>query len=174
MPLANLTSSDAKAVVSAALAEVLDIIKDDDSGLSSNCSKCIAALSVGQLVAQLAPKLLPDALVTLCKTAKWVSNATCQSTYEAGSFGASWAQILAKADVTGVDGRHICAYLSGTFCPQPPPFPVTAKFPKPRPTNIKKPCRSGKRAKVLHMSDLHLGKQKLSVQMLKSFTNSPV
>ncbi|OIW29917.1 sphingomyelin phosphodiesterase [Coniochaeta ligniaria NRRL 30616] len=156
VPLANLTSADAEAVVSAALAEVLSIIHDTNSALSNNCSKCIAALSVGQLAARLAPTLLPDALVTLCKTTQWASNTTCQNTYEAGSFGAPWTQILAKADVTGVDGQQICAYLSGTFCPQPAVFSVKATFPKPKPTKIRKPCRSGNRVKVLHMSDLHL------------------
>lgn len=157
-PLANLTSSGTAAVVSAALTEVLNIIQANDSGLSSNCSRCIAALSVGQLAARLAPTLLPNAMITLCKTMKWASNATCQSTYEAGAFGAPWTQILAKADVSGVDGRYICAYLSSTFCPQPPVIPVKAEFPKPKPTSVRKPCRSGKRAKVLHLSDLHLGK----------------
>ena len=158
VPIANLTGSDADAVVSAALAEVLNIISGNDSGLSNNCSKCVAALSVGQLASRLAPTLLPNALVDLCKATRWASNATCQNTYEAGSFGAPWTQILAKADVTGVDGRYICAYLSGTFCPQPSVVPVKVKFPKPRPTKIMKLCRRGKRVKVLHISDLHLGK----------------
>lgn len=176
MPIANLTQSDADAFVSAALTEVLDIIQDSSSGLSGNCSKCIAALSVGQLVAKLAPTLLPDAMVSLCKTTRWASNSTCQNTYEAGSFGAPWTQILAKADVIGVDGQQICAYLSGTFCPQPPVYSVKANFPKPKPTKSKKPCRSGKRVKVLHMSDLHLGKQHLSglYVLLGLSANSPV
>lgn len=158
VPVANLTDSSAAAFVSAALGEVLSIIQANDSGLSNNCSRCVAALSVGQLAARFAPTLLPDALVTLCKTTGWASNATCQTTYEAGAFGAPWTQILAKADVGGVDGRYICNYLSGTFCPLPPVIPVKAKFPKPRPNKVKTPCRSGKRAKVLHLSDLHLGR----------------
>lgn len=152
--LTNLTNTTAHAIVSEALSQVLDIIHD--SGASSNCSRCIAALSVGQMAARLAPMLLPDAMIALCKTTKWASNSSCQNTYEAGSFGAPWTQILAKADVTGQDGRFICSYLSGTFCSQPAVIPVKAKFPKPKPTKIKKPCRSGKRAKVLHLSDLHL------------------
>jgi hypothetical protein len=158
VPAANLTNSSADAVVSAALAEVLNIIYSNDSGLQSNCSRCIAALSVGKLAARLAPTLLPDAMVALCKTTRWSSNTTCQNTYEAGSFGAPWTQILAKADVTGLDGRYICSYLSGSFCSQPPVIPVKAKFPKPKPVNTTKPSRSGKRVKVLHLSDLHLGK----------------
>ncbi len=157
VPAANLTASSSKSLVSAALDTVMGIIASSNSGLSSNCSKCVAALSVGQLVAKLAPTYLPDAMIALCQASKFASNASCISTYEAGSFGASWTQILAKAELAGLDGRYICSSLSTTFCPSPPVTPVKATFPKSRPTNLKQPSRSGKRVKVLHMSDLHLG-----------------
>jgi hypothetical protein len=157
-PLANLTDGDAKAVVSAAMDEILNILNASNTGFNGNCSRCIAALSVGQMVAKLAPTYLPDAMVLLCQKTQFLSNASCQNTYEAGSFGAPWTQILAKADVTGQDGRFICASLSSNFCTQPPVIPVNATFPKPKPTKLKKPCRSGKRVKVFHLSDLHLGK----------------
>ena len=159
VPLANLSSSNAEALVSAATTKILGILESNHSGLSSNCSKCVAALAIGQFVARLAPTHLPDAMVALCKATKFNTNSSCQNTYEATSFGAPWTQILAKADVTGLDGRYICASLSTTFCSAPPVIPVKAKFPKPRPENPKQPARSGTKVKVLHMSDLHLGEQ---------------
>ncbi|KAK3944998.1 Metallo-dependent phosphatase-like protein [Diplogelasinospora grovesii] len=156
--LANLTDASADAVVSAAITEILNVIYANSStgGLSSNCSKCIAALSVGQMVAKLAPTHLPDAMVSLCQITGFKTNSSCKDTYQASSFGASWTQILAHADITGQDGRFICASLSSNFCTQPPVIPVKATFPKSKPQNPKKPCRSGKRVKVLHLSDLHL------------------
>ncbi len=156
--VANLTNASADAVVQAAITEVLGIISANNTGLSSNCSKCVAALSVGQVVARLAPEHLPDAFVKLRQITGFNTNASCQTTYEAGSFGAPWTQILAKADVAGLDGRYICSSLSANFCTQPPVISTKAVFPKPRPAKVKKPCRSGKKVKVLHMSDLHLGK----------------
>lgn len=156
-PLVNLTNSSAEAVVAAAMAEVMSIINANDSGFASNCSKCVAALSVGQLVAKLAPTLLPDAMVALCQATGFASNSSCLTTYEAGSYGAVWTQVLAAADVTGLDGQYICSSLSSNFCTQPPVIPTIATFPKPKPTLPYKPCRSGKRVKVLHLSDLHLG-----------------
>ncbi|KAK6067837.1 calcineurin-like phosphoesterase [Seiridium cupressi] len=154
--LANLTEESAEAVITAASQEILTIVKANYTGLSSNCSRCVAALSVAQMAAKLAPAYLPDAMISLCKTTGFASNSSCQSTYEAGSFGATWTQILAKAEVTGLDGQYICAYL-GSYCPSPnvtSSFKV--EFPKPKPENATKPRPSGERVKVLHLSDLHL------------------
>ena len=155
--LANLTDATADVITDAAITEILAIIHANNTGLTSNCAKCVAALSVGQVVARLAPSHLPDAMVKLCQITGFNSNSSCQTTYQEGSFGPTWTQILAKADVAGLDGRYICASLSSNFCTQPPVIPVKATFPKPRPEKPRKPCRSGKRVKVLHMSDLHLG-----------------
>ncbi|EPE05725.1 ser thr protein phosphatase family protein [Ophiostoma piceae UAMH 11346] len=156
--LANLTEPSTEAVIKAATQEILSIISanSSSSGLASNCSRCIAALSVGQMVARLAPAALPDAMISLCETTGFASNATCQLNYAADVFGAAWTQILAAADVTGLDGQYICASLSTKFCPTPSIRPVKAVFPKPRPTSPKVHKRSGNRVKVLHMSDLHL------------------
>ncbi|KAK3680633.1 Metallo-dependent phosphatase-like protein [Podospora appendiculata] len=154
--LANLTDTTAEALVSAAIAQIQSIIAANETGPSSNCSKCVASLSVGQMLAKLAPSHVPDAMVSLCQTTGFKSNALCKTTYEAASFGASWTQLLAYADITGLDGRFICASLSTTFCSNPPVIPVKVKFPKPKPEKAKRPHRSGKKAKVLHFSDLHL------------------
>ncbi|KAK8016193.1 hypothetical protein PG993_014382 [Apiospora rasikravindrae] len=154
--LADLSDASAEAVIAAAKAEILDIVKADHTGLTSNCSKCVAALSVGQMAAKLAPTYLPDAMVSFCKETGFASNSTCQAQYETGSFGATWTQILSHAEVTGLDGQFICAAL-GSYCPLPNKTDTfTAVFPKPKPAQAKKPRRSNKMVKVLHLSDLHL------------------
>lgn len=156
---ANLSETASAAVISAAVAEILDIISANNSGLAGNCSKCVAALSVAKLAAGLAPAHVPDAMVALCQTTGFSSNSSCQTTYEAGSFGAVWTQVLVKADVAGLDGQYICSSLSTKFCSAPPVIPVKAKFPKERPVDTSVPPRSGKRVKVFHLSDMHLGEQ---------------
>ncbi|PSS02476.1 Metallo-dependent phosphatase-like protein [Coniella lustricola] len=155
-PVASLTETAAAAVISASTAQILEIIDANNTGLTDSCSKCIAALSVGQLVAKLAPSYLPDAMVQLCQTIGFSTNATCQTTYEASAFGAVWTQVLANADVEGLDGRYICASLSTSLCSAPPVVPVKAIFPKEKPADVSVPVRSGKTVKVLHLSDMHL------------------
>jgi hypothetical protein len=155
--IANLTNATSEAFVQVALAEIKSLISDN-GGLSGNCSKCIAALSVGKLVAQTAPSFVPDALISLCQSTGFASNSSCTASYTAGNYGAIWTQILALADVTGLDGRYICNSLSSTFCSAPTttPLNITGLFPKPKPANAKAPKASGKRVKVLHLSDFHL------------------
>ncbi|KAJ0117611.1 Ser/Thr protein phosphatase [Diaporthe amygdali] len=153
--------SASAAVISAAVDEILQIISANSSGLAGNCSKCVAALSVAKLAANLAPTYVPDAMVALCQATGFSSNSSCQTTYEAGSFGAVWTQVLAKADVAGLDGRYICSSLSTKFCTAPPVIPVKAMFPKERPVNASMPVRSGKRAKIFHLSDMHLALQSI-------------
>lgn len=156
---ANLSETASAAVISAAVAEILDIISTNNSGLAGSCSKCVAALSVAKLAATLAPAHVPDAMVALCKATGFSSNSSCQSTYEAGSFGAVWTQVLVKADIAGLDGQYICSSLSTKFCSAPPVISVKAQFPKERPADTSVPMRSGKRAKVFHLSDMHLGER---------------
>lgn len=154
--LANLSDASAEAVIAAASQEIQNIVSANYTGLTSKCSKCIAALSVAQMAARLAPTYMPDAMVSLCQATGFTTNATCQTTYEAGSFGATWTQILSKADVTGLDGQHICYYL-GSYCSEPNATATyKAVFPKEKPENATKPAASGERVKVLHLSDLHL------------------
>ncbi|KAL2290302.1 hypothetical protein FJTKL_15443 [Diaporthe vaccinii] len=156
VPAANLLETASAAIISAAVAQILDILSANNSGLAGNCSKCVAALSVAKLAASLAPANVPDAMVTLCQATGFGSNSSCQTIYEAGSFGAVWTQVLVKADVAGLDGQYICSSLSTKFCSAPPVIPVKAKFPKERPVDTSIPMRSGKRAKVFHLSDMHL------------------
>ncbi|CAG8956934.1 hypothetical protein HYFRA_00011984 [Hymenoscyphus fraxineus] len=155
--IANLTNATSETIIQAAIAEIKDIISEN-GGLSGNCSKCIAALSVGKVVAQLAPTYIPDAMVSLCQSTGWGTTKSCQTSYNATNFGAIWTQILALADVNGLDGRYICSSLSSTFCPAPAltPLNTTGLFPKPKPLDLYVPEPSGERVKVIHLSDFHL------------------
>ncbi|PQE29453.1 ser thr phosphatase family protein [Rutstroemia sp. NJR-2017a WRK4] len=156
--IANLSNASAEAFVRLALDEIKAIISDEVGGLSGNCAKCIAALTVGKLLAQTVPTYVPKAMISLCQMTGFASNSSCQTTYESTSFGAIWTQVLALADVTGLDGKYICNTLSTSFCDTPTvtPLNVTGLFPKPKPANATAPKPSGKRAKVLHLSDFHL------------------
>ena len=155
-PLANISNSSTSALLQTAFINITSIIEGNTT--STNCTKCKAALSVGKTVAQYAPESVPSLLVKLCVAFKFSSNATCIAEYAAGSFGAIWTQVLALADVTGVDGQYICNNLNSNFCPAPAlsPLNVTGLFPKPKPKHARAPRASGKRVKVLHLSDFHI------------------
>jgi hypothetical protein len=155
--IAHLDNTTSEAFVQIALAEIKSIIYDQ-GGLVGNCSKCIAALSVGKLLAQTVPEYVPDALISLCESTGFGTNSSCKTAYTAGDYGAIWTQVLAFGDVTGLDGRYICSTLSTNFCsfPTTTPLNTTSLFPKPKPANAKAPKASGNRVKVLHLSDFHL------------------
>jgi hypothetical protein len=156
-PVAEISNASAEAFVRDALLQIKEIVSGA-GGVSGNCSKCVAALNIGKLVAQVAPTRVPDALVGLCQSTGFASNSSCATTYAAGAYGAIWTQVLAFADVSGLDGLYICSSLSTTFCPLPPATPLntTGLFPKAKPANARAPAASGQTLKVLHLSDLHL------------------
>lgn len=144
--------SNGTKLVAASITRINAII----AGNSTNCTKCHEALRVGQDAARLAPSLIPDAMVALCKATRFASSASCEENYAAGSFGAIWTQILFYADVAGLDGDYICNNLNSNFCPKPYALPSNVTFPKPKPQNAVAPPSNGGRVKVLHLSDLHL------------------
>ena len=155
-PIGSVPNASASAFVQTALGQIREIITGNS--VSGNCSKCIAALEVGKLVAEIVPTKVPSALIELCQAFAFSSNSSCQSTYAAGSLGSIWTQVLALADVSGQDGLYICNSLSSTFCAAPATneLNTTGLFPKPKPANASKPRPSGKKVKVLHLSDMHL------------------
>ncbi|KAI9810202.1 MAG: hypothetical protein M1827_006648 [Pycnora praestabilis] len=152
----NLSAADASAFVQTAITAILGI--GQDSSLVGNCSKCIAALSIAKTLALVVPQQVPNALVSICQQSGFESNSTCQTNFEASTYGAIWTQVLAFADVSGQDGQYICNSFSSTLCPMPTtnPLNVTSLFPKPKPANATAPAASGERVKVLHLSDFHL------------------
>ena len=154
-PAANVSNATASALVQAAIANITEII---ETGKESNCTKCRNALAVAKSVAQITPQSVPGMLVNLCEKFQFSSNASCVNNYAATNYGAIWTQVLAFADVEGLDGLYICNHLSKTFCAAPTtsPLDTTSLFPKPKPANAAAPASSGKRVKVLHLSDFHL------------------
>jgi hypothetical protein len=155
-PIANLTLAGKEAVLENIVHQIGEIVTSNQ--FTTNCSKCIAGLTVAKSAALLAPELVPETMVSLCKRYKLHSNETCEEDFEATTFGAIWTQILALSDVSGLDGQYICNRISTSFCSMPStsPLDTTGLFPKPKPTNYTIPKASGKRIKVLHMSDIHL------------------
>lgn len=154
--IANLTDAQKQIIISNAVSEIGDIF--NNSVFSTNCSKCVASLSVAKNAAQFAPELIPQTLISLCESYKLHSNGTCIVDFEATTFGDIWTQIISLADVTGADGQYICNSLSSSFCSAPytATLNTTNLFPKPKPANATVPKASGNRIKVLHMSDIHL------------------
>ncbi|KAL5118164.1 hypothetical protein ACEQ8H_003999 [Pleosporales sp. CAS-2024a] len=154
--LANLSEAQTQSFIDEITSQISEII--GGSNVVGNCSKCIAALSIARSAAVLVPEALPEAMVSLCKKYKFHKNATCEKDFEASTFGAIWVQVLRYAHVGGWDGRLICNSLSSNFCPRPYTLPTntTGLFPKAKPYNATAPKASGKRVKVLHMSDFHL------------------
>lgn len=142
------------------LADAINKIKAiiSNSSTASNCSRCVEALSVAKGAARLAPTLLPIAMVSLCNETGLYSQKVCEENFRADAFGAIWTQVLAFADVSGADGPYICNSISSTFCPTPAPIEIDFSqfFSKSKPKNVRLPKPSGKRVKVLHMSDFHL------------------
>ncbi|KZW00602.1 hypothetical protein EXIGLDRAFT_721370 [Exidia glandulosa HHB12029] len=121
------------------------------------CSKCIASLEVAKFLALAAPDLGPSLAVDLCEQFKFSS--TCGNQFSKLALGSVITQVVANADVGGYDGQLLCQNFLG-LCPLPPtsPLNLTTWFakPKPSPLPVSKRKASGKRVKVLHLSDFHL------------------
>lgn len=148
-------------VIQATASKVVDIINDKTNKTgSSRCTKCKNALAAAKNAALFAPSSVPDAMVTLCKDFRFASNSTCEEKFTASTFGAVWTQVLAYADLQGLDGEYICWSLSKSFCSEPntTPLDTASLFPKPKPADAyaRVPKPSGNRVKVLHLSDFHL------------------
>ncbi|KAE8354800.1 Metallo-dependent phosphatase-like protein [Aspergillus coremiiformis] len=155
-PSVNLSDSQQDALIQAVVANVTRIITANNT--NGNCNTCKAALAAAKPAALFAPTLVPETMVSLCKNFKFQSADACEQKYAAAAFGAVWTQVLAYADVEGLDGDYICNSLSSTFCSQPQtsPLNLTGLFPKPKPANPHVPRPNGERVKVLHLSDFHL------------------
>lgn len=155
-PVVDLTDSQKRALVQNVIANVVSIIKGNST--QDRCAKCKDALVAAKPIALNAPKLAPDAMVSLCKAFEFHSNTTCEEDFAAATFGAVWTQVLAYADVEGLDGEYICWSLSKSFCHEPKTrrLDTIDLFSKPKPKHVQVPKASGKRVKVLHMSDFHL------------------
>lgn len=104
--IANVSSSGKHAIISSVVSQINHIISSTE--FPTNCSRCVAGLSVAKTAALLAPEMVPNAMVALCKQYKLHSNATCEADFDVNTYGYTWTQVLAFADVSGSDGQYIC------------------------------------------------------------------
>ncbi|KAJ7292749.1 sphingomyelin phosphodiesterase [Mycena rebaudengoi] len=121
------------------------------------CAKCQAGLEVAKFLAMASPENGPTLAVQLCFHFKFSSD--CGTTFSKLNRGGLITQVIANANVGGYDGQMICQSFLNNLCPLPPasPLNLTAWFSKPKPNPLPTPKKpSGKRLKVLHVSDFHL------------------
>ena len=156
-PIEDLSGEQSKALIKEAVANITEIIQSNST--DSKCTKCKNALAIAKTAALHAPTRVPEAMVSLCQQFHFKSTKNCENLYGVSTAGATWPQVLAYADVQGLDGDYICGSLKKkSFCegPQTSPLDTTNLFPKPKPAHVSVPKPSGQRVKVLHLSDLHL------------------
>ncbi|PIL31549.1 hypothetical protein GSI_06251 [Ganoderma sinense ZZ0214-1] len=142
-------------ILESAFQQILSIANNSNFG--TNCAKCQAGLQAGKFLALAAPELGPELAVRVCEHFNF--NSDCATQYGIFSLGSVVTQVIAAADVGGLDGQMICNHFLSGLCPLPPtsPLDLTNWFAKPKPNPLpaaKTP--SGQRLKVLHLSDLHI------------------
>ncbi|KAI0375428.1 sphingomyelin phosphodiesterase [Pilatotrama ljubarskyi] len=143
-------------LLESAFAQVLSIASNPTFG-SNNCARCQAALQVGKFLAMAAPEEGPAFAVRVCEYFNF--NADCATEFGIFQLGSVVTQVIANADVGGLDGQAICSHFLSGLCPAPTatPLNLTGWFAKPKPNPLpaaRKP--SGRRMKVLHISDMHI------------------
>ncbi|RDB29530.1 Sphingomyelin phosphodiesterase [Hypsizygus marmoreus] len=138
-----------------ALAQILGLATNTNFG-TNECARCHAILEILKFISLAAPEQAPKLVVALCDFLKL--SKTCSATHGAQGLGSVITQVLANANVAGYDGQAFCQNFLG-MCPAPPtsPLNLAAWFQKPKPNPLPPPKKpSGKRLKVLHISDFHL------------------
>lgn len=133
-------------------------IINGSAGVVGNCTRCVAVIAAGQVVARLAPGNFSDALIRLCKMVSFKPDADCERDYAKNKpEPAIWSQVLQAADVLGNDGQFICNAMFGqTWCDKPEAIKANLTFGVEKPANATAPPPNRKRVKVLHLSDVHL------------------
>lgn len=133
-------------------------IINGSAGIEGNCTRCLAAITAGQVLARAAPNNFSDGVIRLCKLVKLKADADCERDYARDVPElAVWAQVLQAANVLENDGRFICNSMFGqSWCDKPEAVEMKVNFGVEKPANATAPPPSGKRVKVLHLSDIHL------------------
>jgi hypothetical protein len=85
-----------------ALTQVESIASNPTFG-NNSCAKCLAGLEVGKFLALAAPELGPNLATELCLHFNFSS--TCEETYSVLALGSVVTQVIANADVAGLDGQ---------------------------------------------------------------------
>ncbi|KAJ7597385.1 Metallo-dependent phosphatase-like protein [Mycena floridula] len=123
---------------------------------NNSCAKCLAILEVAKFLSMSAPEEGPAFDIALCQLLGL--STTCSVTYAQNGLGSVVTQVLANMDAGGYDGQLFCSNFFN-MCPLPPtsPLNLTDWFEKPKPNPLPAPKKpTGKRLRVLHISDLHL------------------
>ncbi|KZO98290.1 Metallo-dependent phosphatase [Calocera viscosa TUFC12733] len=141
LPTVNLSTAGSLVLAAQTLQSILEIVASPQ--INETCGKCLAALAVVKMLANTAP---------------WESYGTCAQQFAVITDGQIATQVLALADVTGQDGRYICALNLDKSCALPAvnTLDLTSYFASPKPENAVAPEPSGERVRVLHVSDFHL------------------
>lgn len=85
------------------LQQVLEIVTSGQ--FNNTCSACVATLNIFKTLAIVVPDYTADALYEFCIETKLGNQLTCQQTFGATDEGQVFVQVLANADVSGLDGR---------------------------------------------------------------------
>ncbi|KAF8528594.1 Metallo-dependent phosphatase-like protein [Gautieria morchelliformis] len=159
-PTANHSTAGSIALRAAAFAQISEVLNSTTFG--STCAQCTASLLVAKNLALTAPWEVPPLLIQLCNLVKFSAFGSCEQEFSANSDGQIATQLLANADVAGLDGQWICAKSVIPLrksCPTPAPTDLTSVlstwFAKPKPANATAPASSKKaqNLRVLHVSD---------------------
>ncbi|KAJ3489575.1 hypothetical protein NLI96_g2003 [Meripilus lineatus] len=138
-----------------AIEQIISISTNPTFG-TNTCSRCQAALEVAKFLAMAAPDQGPALAVAICF--HFQPSSDCGTQFSQLGLGSVITQVVANADVGGYDGQMLCQNFLG-LCPLPPttPLNLTGWFAKPKPDPLPLPKQpSGKRLKVLHISDAHI------------------
>lgn len=147
-----------------------------------SCAACQAILEIAKMLTMAAPEQGPAFIIALCDLFE-VSD-DCATEFALFNLGGFVTQVFANADVGGLDGQVIvrnpgaintvadfgCQMICQNFfslCPIAPasPLNLTGWFAKPKPNPLPPPKKpSGKRLKVLHLSDAHIDPSELPLR----------
>jgi sphingomyelin phosphodiesterase len=139
--------------------EILRMFRAVDS--DDLCRVCQTGLGMMKRVVSYAPEAIPRILHQLCEDESLKENSRCDLTYydssSRSSFFEDFVNVLSIMDSSGIDGEYFCHYILQGMCKRPntPTVDMSSWWP-PKPHHVKRPPRSGKTFKVLHISDIHL------------------
>ena len=88
-------------ILESAFQQILSIANNSNFG--TNCAKCQAGLQAGKFLALAAPELGPELAVRVCEQFNF--NSDCGTQYGIFSLGSVVTQVVAAADVGGLDGQ---------------------------------------------------------------------
>jgi hypothetical protein len=121
------------------------------------CVSCQSLLAIFKMVANgIGVKKTEDALLAVCPAFNSrLPQEVCEGLIRQQALPVAEMFTSTEFDPLGHQGQLFCYSVLG-MCPKPDVQPYQVTFPKPRPTKVKRPRRSGKTFKALHLSDWHV------------------